>query len=302
MRILITGGGGFLGNALVEHLSKNRSNQIYILDSYIHGSSLINKLPKRKNVHPPVIGNIRNYYDIFRVIDRDKPDVIVHLAAFITRPESVDNFRTCSEVNYVGMANMLDACSVVKNKPSKIVFASCEAARDPVSHYGISKRASEDLLHLVAPLMQIDPVSLRLSEIYGLSKSFTSNSMINFLTDAMILNKDIALFNVNKRRDFVHVGDAVIAFEKAIGYEEKFSLGKLDIGTGIPLSIKDLVFKLKQVTSYKGNLIFRESENIKISDSWADTLPAKNLLNFETQADLDTELVKMYKARKKALK
>lgn len=302
MRILVIGGGGFLGQEIVAHLAKNRTNEIFILDSFLHGSSLIQKLPKRKNVHPPVVGNVRNYYDVFRVIDRDKPDIIVHLAAFVTRPESVDNFRACAETNYVGMANLLDACSVVKKKPARIIFASCEAAREPVSHYGISKRACEDLLHLVAPLMRIDPVTLRLSEIYGLSKCYTSSSMVNFLTDAMLLNKDIALFNVNKRRDFVHISDVVVAFEKAIKYDGKTPLGKLDIGTGESITVKDTVAKIKAATKYQGNLAFRESPLVKVTDSVADPVPARQLLEFECQANFNEELANMVKKRKRALK
>lgn len=302
MKILITGGGGFLGNALVTALAKTRSNQIHIMDSFLHGSGMVQKLPKRKNVHPPVIGNIRNYYDIFRVVDRDQPDVIVHLAAFITRPESVDNFRACAETNYVGMSNLIDACSVVKKKPSRIIFASCEAARDPVSHYGISKRAAEDLLHLIAPLMRVDPVSLRFSEIYGLSKSFTSNSMINFLTDTMLLGKDIALYNVNKKRDFVHVSDAVRAIELAVNYSEAAPLGKLDIGAGEEITIRDTVAKIKEATRYQGQLKFLDNPTIRVADSVADTVRARELLGFECEADFDKELMEMVRKRKRALK
>lgn len=302
MKILVIGGAGFLGLELIAQLAKNRSNQIYTLDSFLHGSSLVKKFPKRKNVHPPIVGNVRNYYDVFRVIDRDKPDVIVHLAAFITRPESVDNFRACAETNYVGMANILDACSVVKKKPSRIVFSSCEAAREPVSHYGIAKKACEDLLNLVAPLMRIDPVVLRLSEIYGISKSYTSNSMINFLTDTMLLGRDIALFNVNKERDFVHVSDAVRAFELAIQYDGKVPLGTLDIGTGEGLKIKDLASKIKKATKYQGDLAYRESPLVKVTGSVANPIPAQELLEFECEADFNTELAEMVKKRKRALK
>jgi len=302
LRVLITGGAGFLGIELVSLLAKNRSNEIFILDSFLHGSSMIGNLPKRKNVHNAVVGNVRNYYDVFRVIDRDKPDVIVHLAAHITRPESVDNFRACAETNYVGMANVLDACSVIKNKPSRIVFASCEAAREPVSHYGISKRACEDLLHLVAPLIGIDPISLRLSEIYGLSKSHTSNSMVNFLVDTMLLGQDIALFSVNKRRDFVHVSDAARAFELAIKYDGKEALGRLDIGTGTGIAIKDLATQIKSATKYQGDLVFRDWDLIRVANSVADPSRAKELLGFECEMDFQVELEKMVKKRRKVLK
>ncbi len=301
MKILITGGAGFLGQELITKLAKIRSNHIYILDSFLHGASLTQKFPKRKNVHPAVVGNIRNYYDIFRVIDRDKPDVIIHLAAYVTRPESVDNFRACAETNYVGMANLLDACSVVKHKPSRIIFASTEAARNPLSHHGISKKAAEDLLHTIAPLMGVDAVSLRFSEIYGISKSHSSNSMVNFLVDRMLIGDDVALYNVNRERDMVHISDAVRAIERVI-YTIYKDMGRMDIGTGDAMSVKDLVTAIKNATDFKGQLKFLEDPRIKVTDSAADTALAKKFLDFECEADFEVELAAMVKKRKRALK
>jgi nucleoside-diphosphate-sugar epimerase len=301
VKILITGGAGFLGQELIASLAKVRSNQIYILDSFLHGSGLNTKFPKRKNVHPAVVGNVRNYYDLFRTIDRYKPDVIVHLAAYITRPESVDNFRVCSEINYVGMANLLDACSVVKEKPSKIIFASSEAARNPLSHHGISKRGAEDLLHLIAPLMGVEATSMRFSEIYGLSKSHSSNSMVNFLTDTMINGSDVALYNVNRERDMIHISDAVRACELVINTDVK-GLGRIDIGSGKGMSVKDLAASIKKATGFKGQLKFLEDPRIMVVDSVADTVPAKEILGFECTADFDTELAIMVKKRKRVLK
>lgn len=301
MKILIIGGGGFLGQELVAELAKTRGNQIYIFDSFLHGSGLSAKLPKRKNVHPAVVGNVRNYYDLFRVIDRDQPDVIVHLAAHITRPESVDNFRACAETNYVGMANLLDACSVVRVKPARIVFASTEAARNPLSHHGISKRAAEDLLHLIAPLMGVDAVSMRFSEIYGLSKSYSSNSMVNFLTDMMLSGNDVALYNVMKERDMIHISDAVRACDLVVNTDRK-GLGRIDIGTGVPMSVKDLVGAVKEATNFKGQLKFLEDPRIMVVDSTADPQRAKDLLGFECTANFEEELELMVKKRKRALK
>ena len=301
MKILVTGGAGFLGQELIARLAITRSNQVYIFDSFAHGSSLAKVLPKRKNVHPAVVGNIRNYYDIFRVIDRDQPDVIIHLAAFVTRPESVDNFRLCAEVNYVGMANLLDACSVVRKKPSKIIFASCEAARDPVSHYGISKRGCEDLLHLVAPLLGIDAISLRFSEIYGLSKSFSSSSLINFLVDMMLLERDIALYNVTEERDFVHISDAVRACESALVLNAP-AVNRIDIGTGVGISIKNLVSQIKDVVGFQGRLKFLDDPRVKVTRSVADPLLARELMGFECIADFAIELDRLIRRRKRDLK
>lgn len=300
MKILVTGGAGFLGSQLVVSLAKNRSNEIVVFDNFTHGMSTTKNLPKRKNVLPPVSGNIKNYYDIFRTLDRVRPDVVVHLAALVTRPETVDNFKGCAEANYVGTANLLESCVTIKERPSRIVFASCEAARDPVSHYGISKRAAEDLLDTVCPLAGIELAILRFSEIYGFGKTYTSKCLINFLVDGMLLGKDLAIYNVNKVRDYVHVSDAVRACELAISTKHKSLTA--DIGTGEGMPIKDLVGKLKSACDYKGQLKFIESDLIKVQDSVANTKWTKTMLDFECEADFDECLKELVSKRKRALK
>jgi nucleoside-diphosphate-sugar epimerase len=137
--------------------------------------------------------------------------------------------------------------------------------------------------------------------MYGLSKSFSSNSMVNFLTDVMLSGRDVALYNVNRERDFVHISDAVRACEMVVNSQVK-DLGILDIGTGKGVSIKDLASKIKDVTGFKGQLKFLEDHRIKVTDSVANPLPAKDLLGFECVADFDTELNKMVQKRKRALK
>lgn len=298
MRILITGGAGFLGSELVKALAKARSNQITIFDSFTHGFS---KKPLRKrNIDPPISGNIQNYYDIFRVIEKTKPEIIFHLAAFVTRPEAMGEFRKCAEVNYVGTANLIEACLSTKEKPKRIIFASCEAAKNPKSHYGISKAGAENLFESLCPT-DIDLITLRFSEIYGYSASHTSSSLINFLVDNMIAGNGIALFNVNVKRDFVHLSDAVRACELALS-SEHHRLSKIDIGTGQAISIKRLAQKLKKLSDYKGQFKFIENPYMSVLRSEADVEPALKLLGFECEADFETEIKALITKRRKDLK
>jgi len=154
MRILVTGGAGFIGNPLVTSLAKDRNNTISVLDGYVHGFP--KKFPTKKNIESPLAGNIRSLSHIASVLQKFKPEVIVHLAAHITRPEVLGNFKQCAEVNYIGMANLLKACMDLKERPKKIIFTSSLAAVNTKgSHFGISKRAAEELLASLCKEMEI---------------------------------------------------------------------------------------------------------------------------------------------------
>jgi len=300
MRILITGGGGFLGSALTTALLKqSRKNKILIFDSYTHGFP--QKFPKR--IEPPVVGKIQNYYDIQRTLDRFKPEIIIHLAAHNTRPESIGQLRKCAEVNYLGTANLLEACLMLKERPTKLLFVSSEAAEEPVRNFGISKRAAEDLISttlLGIPGAGIAPKILRFPEIYGHSTPYSSNCLVNFLVDNMIVGSDIALYGTNRLRDYVHIGDAVRACELAVQHEGSFL--QVDIGSGKRVTIKTLARKIKKLTEYKGVLKFLDSELVPVHNSVVNPKLAKSVLGFECEAEFDTELVALIAQRKKDLK
>ena len=296
MRYLITGGGGFLGSELVKQLVKRKTNEVWVFDNFVAGSP--DKLPKDK-IKETIVGNIKDFYSISRAVERSQPDVVVHLAAHTTRPETLGEFRMCGEVNYMGTANLLEACMRDSCKPKKIVFASSEAVRNPTSHHGITKRSAEKLLESVCPLAKIQLGILRFSEIYGISNVQSSNSLINFLVDSMVMGRSVAVFDVSKQKDYVHISDAVNACKLAIKSPRPFF--NVDIGTGEPFVTKDLIEKLRGLVEFGGGFKYLDHPAVRVYDSVADPAPAKQILKFECKADFDTEVVKLIEKRKREL-
>jgi len=296
MRYLITGGGGFLGSALITELAKGKKNEIWVFDNFAAGAP--EKLPKDK-IKEAIVGNIKDFYSISRAVERAKPDVVVHLAAHTTRPETLGEFRMCGDVNYIGTANLVEACLRETCKPKKIVFASSEAVRNPTSHHGISKQAAESLLASICPVAKIQLGILRFSEIYGESLVQSSNCLISFLVDNMVMDRPVALFDVNKQKDYVHIPDAVRACKLAI--RSKTPLFTVDIGTGEPIVTKDLVEKIRGLMEFGGGLKYLEHPAVRVYDSVADPAPAEQILKFKCRADFDTELSKLIKKRRKDL-
>lgn len=301
MKILVIGGAGFLGTSLVSELSKSKQHEIQVLDSFSQGFP--EKPLKKKNIKPPVNGNIRNYYDVLRTMERMCPDVVVHLAAYSSRPETFGDFRTCAEINYYGTANVAKACMTVNPRPSKLIFASSLAAAEPVNHYGISKKAAEDLLESIFvrfPEMGVQLVTLRLSEIYGDGNPFTSTSLVNFLVDTMLRDQNISLFSVQQKIDCLHISDATAAFVKSVEFEGKYL--KVDIGAGQGLIIKDIAHQLQELTKHKGQLRFLEDPHVVVQNLIANTISARKVLGFEAVADFEKELKSLVNKRKRKTK
>lgn len=300
MRILVFGGAGFLGSELVNELAKVRSNQIQVVDSFTHGFP---KKPRRKkNIELPVVASITNFRDVLRVMERFRPDTVFHLAAFNSRPETFDNFRLCAEVNYVGTANVVHAITALRERPKQLVFASTLAAAEPQSHFGISKRAAEELILTTFARFEelgVQATVLRFAEIYGPSAAYTSTSLVNFFVDNMLLGHDLAVYSVKEQLDCLHITDAVQACISAAKVEGVF---RLEVGTGQGVPILDLVNKVKQLTGYKGQLRFLEDKRVPIRSVIANPEPAKEKLGFIAQAGFEESLQELVKKRKKVLK
>ena len=253
MKILVTGGAGFIGHHLVIALLENNC-QVNILDTK-HGSDGKVKYLIRfgaKYFH----GDITNYSDIAEA--GNGCTHIVHLAAQTSVPESIQNPQLNNQVNIEGTKNVIRFAN--ENKIEKLVFSSSAAiygdcGLNPIkeeyrgviqSPYAVSKLQSEqDLLELLDDSIGVH--ILRFFNVYGGGQSLTSSygAVIPSFINLLMSGKSPVIFGDGKQtRDFIHVSD-VVKLITGIIQQDNFNRDCFNVATQTETTISDLLTIIK---------------------------------------------------------
>ncbi len=255
MKILVTGGAGFIGSNIVIELL-NRNFDVDILDNLSTGFA--ENIPDgvkfyEQNISDPEIANIlKNGYD-----------VICHQAAQINLRRSVDDpFRDLRN-DVIGSVNLFE--QAVSAGVKQIIFASSGGAAygdqkdlpvsescgtDPDSPYGINKLTIEKYLNYFSKISNMKGCSLRYANVFGPRQNALAEAGVIAIFIKNMLDNKVCRINGTGRqtRDFVYVSDVVTANINAIvkGYS-----GELNIGTSIETSIIDIYKALKDIADFK---------------------------------------------------
>ncbi|KFM18519.1 UDP-glucose 4-epimerase protein [Marine Group I thaumarchaeote SCGC AAA799-P11] len=251
MKILILGSEGFVGNNLVEGLSKN--HEIFCADMLENSS---HKNYKQFNVtdYTSVENTVKNV------------DVVIDLVAH-PLVSSIEGPAKNAEINIIGLLHVLDAC--VKNQIKKIIFTSASSmigepttpsvseshTAIPKTAYGITKLASEHYLRLYNELHNLNYVIFRFFNIYG---PHQKNGLIPSLYSRITQNQPLTVFGKGDQiRDYVFIRDIIPFFEKAattnIGDNQIFNMG-----TGKGASILDVINILSETIQIQPEIEFKE--------------------------------------------
>lgn len=253
MKILITGGAGFIGSNIVDRLISD-NYKVTIVDNLSSGrKENINSLAKFYKC------DIRDckIMDIFK---DESPDIVIHNAAQISVRVSVENPVFDSDVNILGSLNILEACK--KYKVKKIIFASSggtiygeqenyPATEDhklcPISPYGVAKLSVEKYLHYYYFNFGLKYISLRYANIYGPRQDPHGEAgVVAIFCKKIIEGKNPVINGDGKQtRDYVFVSDAVKANILAI---ENDFVGCLNIGTAKETDVVSLFYMLKDIS------------------------------------------------------
>jgi len=297
MKILITGGAGFIGSNLVERLIKG--NEVIVLDNLSTGKEEnIKEFLGNKNFKF-INGSITDL-NLLRKMTCDV-DYILHHAAIVSVTESIENPILTNEVNINGTLNVLTAAK--ENQIKKLVFASsCAVYGDSPklpktenmnpnskSPYAVTKLTGEYYCNVFKNIYGLETLSLRYFNCYGPRQSQESEyaAVIPKFIFAALNDKPIVIYGDGRQtRDFVYVKDVVNANMLAI----KNGSGIYNIGFGKEVTINELADKIIELAKSKSEIIHKKQREGDIKHSLADISKAKKEICYEPKYNLEQGL------------
>jgi UDP-glucose 4-epimerase len=307
--LLITGGCGFIGTSLVEHLVLDKpSRSIRILDNFSHGSP--QDLSEVVDFRSATAENCDRYKGIVLVEGdiRDMDTVlrctkgvtgIVHLAANTGVGPSVEDPRSDLDCNVIGTFNLLEAARL--NDVKRFVFASSgapvgeidppiheEIAPHPVSPYGASKLAGEGYCSAYARTFGVHTISLRFGNVYGPKSKKKSSVVAKFIRQALAGQICEIYGDGNQTRDFIYISDLVKAIVLALKYERGGEIFQIATGTEkTVLEVAQLICdELRKSTGVETKLSHGSARTGDVRRNFSDTTKAQKLLGWKSKMDI----------------
>ena len=300
MRVVVTGGAGFIGSALVDQLVK-RGDQILVIDNFSAGSEKNLEEAKNASAKELIIENcdIRNL-ETTKLITDYGPSVIFHLAAQVDVRASVEDPLNDLETNLVGLIRVLEGAR--KAETTKIVLASSggtiygepdakqlplneDSPWNPLSPYGVSKLAGGLYVNAYSSLYGLRGTTLALANVYGPRQDPHGEAGVVAIFAGKLLNRELCtIYGTGMQtRDFVYVDDVASAFVASIESGD----GKLlNIGTGTETSIQYLYEEMALASGIEGAPEKGAERSGEIERSALDPSLAEEILGWSPQTSL----------------
>ncbi|MDP4143919.1 MAG: GDP-mannose 4,6-dehydratase [Bacillota bacterium] len=296
MKVLVTGGAGFIGSNIVDLLIE-KNYEVCVIDSLIHG--------KRSNINPKA-----KFYEVdirdkkvIEVFDEYRPDFVVHNAAQISVSNSVKDPVNDADINIMGTINILEAAK--KCNVKKIIYPASAAIfgepvylpidekhpLDMISGYGVSKHTVEHYLKVYKSLNNIDYVSLRYSNVYGPRQdSSGEGGVVAIFCEKMLNDESPFIYGDGEQiRDFVFVEDVAKANLLAI---ESNANGIMNICTNNKVTVNDLFETIRNVLGKDIKATYTSEREGDIKNSYMTYKKAKDSLGWQPETTIEEGLRK----------
>jgi UDP-glucose 4-epimerase len=301
MKVLVTGGAGFIGSHLVEQLL-SAGDLVYVLDNLSTGKRV--NLP-RHNALEFVEGDIRDAGLVNRCIQG--VEAVVHLAAIASVQASIDDPIRTHQVNFDGTLNLLEAsrrtgiqrflyaCSAAVYGNTASIPVSEDVAPNPLSPYAVDKLSGEYYLLHYHRKYNLPVSSFRFFNIYGPRQDPSSpySGVISIFVDRLQRNQSVTVFgDGSQTRDFVYVADLADLLARAV-HEPEGVGGVFNVGTSKRHSLLQLLDHLEKLS---GRKIVRQHVAARLGDiqhSCADVSRLKRVFGSAPATPFDQGLKKL---------
>jgi UDP-glucose 4-epimerase len=298
MRVLITGGAGFLGSALANRLARpDGAHTVLVVDDLSAGD------PRR--LSPKVLftrGDVKDVPKLWTMLQG--VDCVYHLAARVRVPESIYYPGDYNDCNVAGTVALMEA--VRDTGVKRVVFASSAALYgeqvtqpiaesqppNPDSPYGVSKLAAEYYVSTLGALNGIETVSLRIFNAYGPGQELPPSypPVIPHLLRQALTGGSLVVFgDGHQTRDFVYVDDVVDSLVAA-ATAGQVNRAVINIGSGQETSIHELAGRIARATDRRADFLYNRTQSWGVSRLVADVTLARELLGWEPRTDLNQGL------------
>lgn len=301
MKVLITGGAGFIGSHLVR-LLQSKGEDVAVVDNFSTG--LRENLPDGTAIYECDVTSP----ELANVFEAVRPDAVVHLAGQTTVHVSMADPGLDAAQNVIGSVHVLEQARQCGGK--RVIFASTAAsygdvAEDhlpidefeplaPLSFYGLSKVTVERYLDLYHKAYGLDYVVLRFANVYGERQGDGGEGgVISIFTKRVAKDEPITIFGDGKQtRDFVYAGDIARGIDAAL--RTHHANRAYNLSTQTETSLKELVAVLAKVS---GKRIVPRYEDARTGDIYKSLLAngrARRSLGWEPQTSLEEGLRRTY--------
>lgn len=244
MKVIVTGGAGFIGSHIVDLLIENK-HEVVVVDSLVHG--------KKENINKQAKFYCMDICDlnIRKVFEKEKPEVVIHEAAQISVVKSIENPIFDANINIIGTLNILECCR--KYGVKKIIYPALAASfgepkylpidekhpLEMISAYGVSKHTMEHYLDVYKKLYNLDYIVLRYANVYGPRQDSTGEGgVVSIFAEKMLRDESPYIFgDGTNTRDFVFVKDVAKANYMAMLTDK---VGIYNVSTNTKISINQL--------------------------------------------------------------
>ncbi len=292
MNIFITGGAGFLGSHLANHLHA-QGHYVRVLDDLSSGDP--DRLHQAINFTRGDVRDVPKLWSLLHGID-----VVYHLAALVSVPASVLYPREYNDVNVSGTVSLLEACRDVGM--GRVVLASSATvygdqaeqplretmALRPAVPYAVSKLAAENYLFNIAELSGFEAVALRIFNAYGPGQPLppTHAPVIPKFMQQILGKGSVVLDgDGSQTRDFVYVDDVTAALAAA-GSASRVDQQVINVGSGVEISINSLVAQMGRAAGRTPSVLYNEERAGGVARAVGDITKARQLLSYRPRTGL----------------